>query len=92
MNDKKEHLQKLIKEYLTLKDEQNALDKSDKLEKAVNNNLNDRITEVATILQLKYRMNLKELTWDDLIVKIEKIDGYHKVRWQNEIFEFKTNF
>ena len=90
MNDKKEHLQKLIKEYLTLKDEQNALDKSDKLEKAVNNNLNDRITEVATILQLKYRMNLKELTWDDLIVKIEKIDGYHKVRWQNEIFEFNN--
>ena len=93
MNDKKQHLQKLIKEYLALKNEQDALDKSDKLdklEKAVNNNLNDRIVEVATILQVKYRMNLKELTWDDLIVKIEKIDGYHKVRWQNEIFEFNN--
>ena len=88
MNDKKQHLQKLIKEYLTLKDEQDALDNSDKLEKALNNSLNDRITEVATILQVKHRMDLKELTWDDLIVKIEKIDGYHKVRWQNQIFEF----
>jgi len=90
MNDKKQHLQKLIKEYLALKDEQDALNKSAKLERAVNKILDDRIVEVATILQLKYRMNLKELTWDDLIVKIEKIDGYHKVRWQNEIFEFNN--
>ena len=90
MNDKKQHLRKLIKEYLTLKDEQDALDNSDKLEKALNNSLNDRITEVATVLQVKYRMTLKELTWDDLIVKIEKLDGYHRVKWQNEIFEFNN--
>ena len=80
----------LIKEYLTLRDEQDRLDVSDKLEKAERVGNVKRIAEVGTILQLHYQINLSELTWDDLIVKIEKLDGYHRVKWQNEIFEFNN--
>ena len=80
----------LIKEYLTLRDEQDRLDVSDKLEKAERVGNVKRIAEVGTILQLHYQLNLSELTWDDLIIKIEKLDGYHRVKWQNEIFEFNN--
>ena len=90
MDAGKSNLHELIKEYLTLRDEQDRLDVSDKLEKAERVGNVKRIAEVGTILQLHYQINLSELTWDDLIVKIKKLDGYHRVKWQNEIFEFSN--
>ena len=90
MAARKSNLNDLIKEYLTLQDEQKSLDVSNKLEKAENRCITDRIAQLGTILQLKYNLNISELSWDDLNVKIEKLDGYHKVRWQNKIFEFNN--
>ena len=77
MENKKQHLNDLIKEYLTLKDEQSNLNTSDKIDIALNHNIIERLGSLSTILIIKYRLRLDDLKWEDLNVKLRFDDSIH---------------